>query len=92
MDVKQAAKEAKKYLLGLYSDEELTNVGLEEVEFENSTGSWKITIGFSRPWDHKSALLTALGDQRPARSYKVVRIDDDGDVISVIDRVLPASG
>ena len=38
MDVKQAAKKAKKYLLGLYSDEELTNVGLEEVEFENSTG------------------------------------------------------
>ena len=57
----------------------------------HESNDWKITIGFHRPWDHRNKLLTALGDQYPARSYKVVRIDDDdGRVISVTDRVLPA--
>ena len=92
MDVKEAAQTAKEYVMDLFSDEEITHVGLEEVEFENASQDWKITIGFTRPWDIKSPLLTALGDQRAARSYKVIRIsDDDGEVRSVKDRVLPAS-
>lgn len=92
MNVKEAARTAKKYLVDLLSDEEITHVGIEEVEFEDASQDWKITIGFTRPWDHKNALITALGDQRPARSYKVIRIDDDeGCVKSVKDRVLPAS-
>ena len=92
MDVKEAARTAKKYLVDLLSEEQITNVGIEEVEFENLAHDWRITIGFSRPWDHKNPLLTALGDQRPARSYKVICISDkDGHVKSVKDRVLPAS-
>ena len=91
MVVKEAAHAAKEYLLDLLSEEQITNVGIEEVEFENGVQDWKITIGFSRPWDQKNAVLTALGDQSPARSYKVVRIsDNDGQVKSVKDRLLPA--
>ena len=52
------------------------------------TNSWKITIGFSRPWDHKKALVATLGGGRPSRSYKVISIDDDsGNVESLKDRV-----
>ena len=91
MVVKEAAHAAKEYLLDLLSEEQITNVGIEEVEFENGAQDWKITIGFSRPWDQKNAVLTALGDQSPARSYKVIRIsDNDGQVKSVTDRLLPA--
>ena len=92
MDVREAAQAAKEYLINLFDGEEIAHVGLEEVEFDDASNNWKITIGFSRPWDHRNPLTAALGEGRPARSYKVVRInDDDGRVISVKDRVLAAS-
>ncbi len=91
MEVKEAARRAKEYLVDLFSSEQIVNVGLEEVEFDGI--SWKITIGFSRPWDHNNSLVAALGDRRPAaRSYKVISIDDrDGRVESLTDRFLNAS-
>ena len=93
MDVKQAVSIAKSHLIDLFSDEGIINLGLEEVELDTSTNTWKITLGFSRPWDHKNTLVAALGnDGRPNRSYKVVRIsDDDGSVMSLTDRVLDPS-
>ncbi len=91
MEGKEAARTAKNYIIDLFADEAIADVGFEEVYFDHESNDWKITIGFHRPWDHRNKLLTALGDQYPARSYKVVRIDDeDGRVISVTDRVLPA--
>ena len=93
MEVKEAARAAKTYLIDIFSDEGITNVGLEEVQFDELSKAWNITIGFSRPWDHKNTLVAALGsDGRPNRSYKVIRIsDDDGSVLSLTDRVLGPS-
>ena len=92
MDVRQAARTAKEYIIDLFDDEQVTNVGLEEVVFDDMSNNWKITIGFSRPWDQKNPLVIAVADPRSARSYKVIRIDDnDGHVVSLTDRVLPAS-
>ena len=90
MDVKEASRRAKEYVIDLFDGDGLSNVGLEEIEFDDLSRHWKITIGFSRPWDTKNTLTAALGERRPERSYKVVRIDDHGDVKSVTDRVLPA--
>ncbi len=93
MDVKEAVKTAKEYLTDLYREEEITNVGLEEVVFEDGSNSWKITIGFSRPWDHKNALVATLADGRSSRSYKVLSVNDDsGKVESLTDRVLKTPG
>ncbi len=65
------------------------NVGLEEAEFESISNTWKITIGFSRLWDQKNVLRAALGEGRPSRSYKVMRINNEsGDVESLKDRLL----
>ena len=92
MDVKEAVQAAREYLVDLYEGEQVTNVGLEEVVFEDLSNNWKITIGFSRPWDHKNVLSVALGEGRPSRSYKVLSINDDsGKVESLTDRVLKAS-
>ncbi len=89
MDVKEAAKTAKTYLAELYSDEAIMNVGLEEVEFDDVSGNWKITIGFSRPWDQRGPMVAALVERSSSRSYKVIRInDEDGLVISLTDRLL----
>ena len=93
MDVKEAALRAKEYLVDLFSSEQIVNVGLEEVEFDGISNSWKITIGFSRPWDQKNPLIAKLGERPHARSYKVIRIDDrNGRVESLTDRFLNASG
>ena len=89
MDVKQAAIAAKLYLIELYEDENITNVGLEEIEFDHMVYEWKITFGFSRPWDQGSPIGQALAGARPNRSYKVIRVsDEDGQVMSVRDRIL----
>ena len=91
MDVKEAVRIAKEYLGDLFEAEPITNVGLEEVVFEDASNSWKVTIGFSRPWDQKGLLVTALAERGPERSYKVLRIDNDnGRVESLTDRLLKA--
>lgn len=92
MDVKEAVRTAKAYLGDLYEDEQILNVGLEEVVYEEMSSIWKITIGFSRTWDLKGPLVAALVDGRHARSYKVLRVNDEsGKIESLTDRVLKTS-
>ena len=91
MDAKEATQVAKEHIALLYSGEGITNVGLEELEFDDRADEWRVTVGFSRPWDHKN-LAGALASARPGRSYKVVRIDDlTGEVVSLKDRLLAPS-
>jgi hypothetical protein len=77
MNVKEAVKLAKIQVLDLFAGEQAENVGLEEVEYDDTTNVWHITIGFSRPWERQ---LVALG---PKRSYKVVNIAENGTILSV---------
>lgn len=103
MDVKEAVRTAKNYIAELFTDETITNVGLEEVKFDDTSNNWEVTIGFSRPWDYEKfrnpiaeALANPLAERsinRPAvRSYKLVCInDDDGQVIALKNRALTAS-
>lgn len=88
MDVKEAVNTAKTYVAELFANEGLSNLGLEEVEFDDSTGAWKVTVGFSRPWDRVPTAIVAIAQgASPPRSYKVVRIDDaTGRVVSVKTR------
>ena len=89
MDVKEAVRTAKTYLIELFEGEQIMNVGLEEVVFDRMSKEWKITIGFSRPWNQKNVFANALGDGRADRSYKVLRINNDsGGVESLTDRIL----
>jgi hypothetical protein len=89
MDVKQAVAAAKNYVAELFAQEGISNLGLEEVEFDEQAGEWRVTIGFSRPWDTITG-WAALGVQpqtNPRRSYKVVRVSDaTGAAKSVRDR------
>lgn len=92
MDVKQAVRTAKEHIAELYEDEQIMNVGLEEVVFEESPAVWKVTIGFSRPWDVKGLAIAALVDASRTRSYKVICLNDaSGKVESLTDRVLEKS-
>ena len=92
MDVKEAVGIAKTYVTEVFADEAIYHVGLEEVMFDEMSGDWKVTIGFSPHWNPlnvMTATLLAGSPDRPGRSYKVVRIRSrDGHVISLTDRLL----
>ncbi len=92
MDVKEAALMAKDYLANVFAEEEITHIGLEEVDFDQESKTWKVTVGFFRPWDQPgNAFETSLGGLpvQGRRSFKVVRIKDrDGHIQSITDRVL----
>ncbi len=91
MDVKEAVQTAKNYVAELFTDETIENIGLEEVEFNDTSNNWEVTIGFSRPWQ-TNILAGALSNTHQTRSYKLVCVkDDSGQVLSLTDRVLTAS-
>ncbi len=88
MDVKEAIEIAKNYVHEVLADEQVTNLGLDETEREPQTGRWIITIGFSRPWNtprtRAQEVLENLGALSSLRrSYKVITISEDGEVLSM---------
>lgn len=88
MDVREAVAAAKKYVQEIFSEENISNLGLEEVEFDEPARIWSVTLGFSRPWDTAENPFVALGRslQRP-RAYRIVRISDEtGKVLSLKSR------
>ncbi len=86
MEVQEAIRRAKEYVLDVFRDEEPTNVGLEEVEFDDREDVWNVTIGFSRPWNSTKSVMASLAGEQPPkkRAYKVVRLrDSDGKMIAI---------
>ena len=100
MDVREAVAVAKGYLTNLYTDEAIEHLGLEEVEFDECSDTWRVTLGFSRPWDRAPlperhplapALAHSMAPSPLRRAYKEIRIsDEDGRVESLKDRFAPA--
>ena len=98
MEVMDAVRLAKAHIAELFADEEIEDVGLEEAVFDalaasTDSGSpadvWKITIGFTRPWNRRLDTATMLRWQHRARAYKMVNIRAaDGAILSVTDPVL----
>ncbi|MDQ0467985.1 hypothetical protein [Labrys wisconsinensis] len=78
MDAKQAAKIAKAYVATMLEDENITNLGLEEIDYNN--GFWDVTVGFSRPWNtyrNPLAAITGAGDSTIRRAYRIIKIDNE---------------
>lgn len=89
MDVKEAVQVAKDYIIDLFGEEGIVDVGLEEVDFDQSD-NWIVTIGFSRSWNRN---IGSVLDGQASQSYKAIRIQDEGGrVLSVKDRALRDSG
>ena len=97
MEVKEAVRKALEYVSDTFSDAKLSNLGLEEVEYDDTNARWKVTVGFSRPWDYpQKSAIEAMSENpftkpsRPiSRTYKVVEIrDSDGKAIAIKMREL----
>ena len=94
MDVQEAVRTAKEHLVALFADEEIMHVGLEEVVFDDAADEWRVTIGFSRPWDVKvSGMTLGSSEVQVGRSYKVIRVDDSNGKVKklITDRILKSS-
>lgn len=92
MEVKEAVNTAIEYIIDLYADEPISEVGLEEVSLDPERGEWKVTVGFSRPWDAKTVIEAPYGPVHLDRVFKLLHLRDvDGQVLSVTDRLLAAA-
>ncbi len=88
IDVKKAVKIAREFTTELYQGEEVSNISLEEVNFDDTTQEWAVTIGFdtnrkkvSRP-NKPLSIIGNLNEvsEEPIRAYKVIRLDvEDGE-------------
>ncbi len=95
VDVKNAVKIAKEYIQESFSSDNVKNIGLEEISFDEVSNCWDITIGFSRPWDNPPinnhptmATLNILFPENLPRTYKTVTVSAiDGKVSKVINRL-----
>ena len=84
MHVKDVVTVAINHVSALFEHEQITNLGLEEIEFDDRAGQWLVTVGFSRPWDYPQNLAALAGVAK--RSYKTIRVDDSGAVIGIKNR------
>ncbi len=91
MEVKEAIATAKSYVQSVYTAAEITSdVGLEEVEFDQDEKHWRITVGFSQPSNAPTTRAREVLDRLdPLRApirrvQKILTIaNDDGQVLSM---------
>ncbi|WP_311276859.1 hypothetical protein [Methylobacterium sp. WCS2018Hpa-22] len=88
LKAKEAISIAKGWIEDVFGPEHPSNIGLEEVKFDDRNENWLITVGFSRPWNSERTVVTAFsGEKNLKRSFKVVTIKDStGEVQSVTNR------
>jgi len=85
VDVKTAVGNAKQWLASVLQEEGVSNVGLEEVEFDQEHDMWLITLGFSRPWNSVRNAFTAIsGEPAPKRAYRIIAVKEpNGEIVSM---------
>lgn len=93
MELKDAVKTAKSIIIDLFADEDIDQVGLEEVVYSPTSETWKVTIGFRRPWTKRTTggLLSGGSSGVAARWYKQVELSQGGELRAVTDRELSAA-
>lgn len=84
IDVKQAAQSASNFIVGLYSNETISDVMLEEVELSEDGKLWLITLSFFTPPSSPHIFLN-----NRVKQYKIFKVDTDtGEVLSMKIREL----
>ena len=89
VSVKEASRIAIEVVEDLFEDQSISNVLFEEVE-KDPVGNWLITVGFDRKLENRFPLLGgSIGNvPRTERKYKVAKINGEGDLESLRDRLL----
>jgi hypothetical protein len=85
VDIKQAAQAASNFIIGLYSDQTISDMRLEEVELSEDERYWLITLSFSSPVTSNVLGFPVVG----RRQYKILKVDrESGEVLSMKIREL----
>lgn len=93
LGMKEAIRRAKQEITEIFADEEISELGLEEVRFDESLGVWKITLGFTRPWRNPKSAFSGLSPSLAQRDFKVVTLDGtDGRLVAIEERRLMEHG
>jgi len=76
IDFKTAVKKALDFLAGVYADEDLRDVRLEEIELSEDDKFWNITLSYRRYAPPASSVsgATELIAGAPPREYKVIAV------------------
>lgn len=87
MELKQLVEIAAKSIQNLFGDQGISNILLEEIE-KDDRGYHLVTMGFDRTAGngYGSTGIAALIGR--GRVFKVVKIDQAGNVVSIKDRLL----
>jgi|EndMetStandDraft_2_1072991.scaffolds.fasta_scaffold936568_1 hypothetical protein len=91
MELKEAIALAKHHIKDVFAEEQIDELGLEEVEFDDATQNWMITIGFSRPWGTERVAGIPPRMFPSKRDYKVVKISDNNKKVLSIKNREPAA-
>lgn len=84
IDVKEAAQTASNFFAGLYADQTLSDVRLEEVELTEDERFWLITLSFPSDNPLQKVLTHMAGIDRSTRQYKIFKVDaSTGRVVSM---------
>ncbi len=85
IEVNEAVKIAKNFVKDLFQDEEIFNVSLEEVNFNDDSDNWIVTIGYDLVRKkaispiHGVLSIVQTDNTEQIREYKTVTLDaDDG--------------
>ncbi len=73
MDMKSVATAAKQHIASLYSDEGISDIGLEEICFKETQQAWFVTVSYSHPKDKPLNQMACLATGHP-RTTKTLRI------------------
>ncbi|MGP5076184.1 hypothetical protein [Psychrobacter celer] len=88
--VTEAVKLARQFAADLFAGEDIKNLGLEEVVFDDDSREWRITLGYDshrvkttetapNPYSAVSAIIPSNIEKETLREYKTFRIGaDDG--------------
>lgn len=83
IDVKAAIRSAKAQVVDMLEGEAFSQLGLEEVKYDDRSNEWLITLGLNRPWDIEKQLQTGSNlygsvpttTTRQIRAFKKIRIN-----------------
>ena len=87
MDAKEVVENARQHFNDLFGGEVISDVGLEEVNFDHESDTWEITIGFRRLSDSAATLLNAR-ESLAKRYYKTISIDYESGIFQGVERPL----
>ncbi|PHN61968.1 hypothetical protein [Pseudomonas viridiflava] len=88
ISIRDASRCAIEAVEELFDDQSISNVRFEEVE--RMGVDWLITVGFDRQVENPNYNFGGIVGLQPRteRKYKVAKINHEGDLVSIKDRLL----